>query len=59
MRSAVVDLASQIVVNIIVADASVDEAPTGTVLIDVTNTPCGIGWIYDPISGGFSPPETN
>lgn len=59
MRSAVVDLTSQTVINIIMADASVDEAPIGTRLIDASDIPCDIGWTYDPVSGGFNAPGAN
>lgn len=55
MKAAVVDLQTMIVLNIIMADASVDPAPDGCELIDVTNGPeCNIGWVYDSASGTFS-----
>jgi hypothetical protein len=57
MRAAVVDLLTYIVINTIVADASVDPAPEGTMLVDVTNVDCDIGWIYDPATGTFSDPN--
>lgn len=58
MRAAVVDLATNIVVNIIIADASVDPAPDGCMLIDADNFFCDIGWIYDPVVNDFvAPPE--
>lgn len=57
MRAAVVDILTNIVINIIVADAATDPAPDGTLLIDVTDIPCEIGWIYDPATGTFSDPN--
>ena len=60
MRAAVIDLQTNVVDNIIVADAKVDPAPEGFFLIDVTDVFCGIGWIYDPQTGEFTnpvPPE--
>jgi len=57
MRAAVVDLLTNIVINIIVANPAVDPAPEGMLLVDVTNTPCDIGWIYDPATGTFSDPN--
>lgn len=57
MRAAVVDLSTNIVVNIIIADASKDPAPIGCILVDVTNTQCDIGWIYDPQTGTFTNPN--
>jgi hypothetical protein len=59
MGCAVVDLATNIVVNIIVADAATDAAPDGCLLVN-TESPCGIGWTYDPVIGDFidpNPPE--
>lgn len=57
MKAAVVDQTTNIVVNIIVADASVDPAPDGCFLVNVDNTPCDIGWIYDPASNTFINPN--
>jgi hypothetical protein len=60
MRAAVIDLQTNIVANVIVADAIFDPAPEGFFLVDVTNVFCGIGWIYDPQTGEFTnpvPPE--
>jgi hypothetical protein len=57
MRAAVVDLETDIVVNIIVADASRDIAPEGTLLVNLEETsPCSPGWIYDPATGNFMEP---
>jgi len=56
--AAVVDLTSFVVVNVIVADAQTDPAPSGCELIDITNNAnCGIGWTYNPTSQTFSPPS--
>jgi len=57
MRAAVVDILTNIVINIIVANAGVDPAPEGTLLVDVTDIPCDIGWVYDPATGTFSDPN--
>lgn len=56
MRAAVVDLATNVVVNIIVADASSDPPPEDCILIDVENMICNIGWVFDPIMIDFVPP---
>lgn len=56
-RCAVVQNSDNIVVNIIIADASVDLAPDGCKLIDIDNFPmAGVGWIYDPVMNDFTPP---
>jgi hypothetical protein len=63
MNSAVVDEGTLIVVNIIVADPTVDPSPPGCLLIGLNDgEPCNIGWIYDPSTNTFSdlnppPPE--
>ena len=57
MRAAVVDIFTNIVTNTIVADASVDVPPDGSLFIDVTDVPCNIEWIYDPATGTFSDPN--
>lgn len=54
MRAAIVDILTNIVVNIVVADAAIDLAPDGTLLIDVTDVFCDIGWVYDPDTGNFT-----
>jgi hypothetical protein len=43
MRAAVVDSTTNIVVNVVVADASGDVAPDGCFLVDVDNFVCAIG----------------
>ena len=57
MIAALVDSATNIVVNIIVADARVDLPPDGYFLIDVENMNCGIGWIYDAAVIDFVDPN--
>lgn len=57
MRAAVVDLLTNIVINIIVASAGSDTPPDGTMLVDVTDVWCDIGWVYDPATGTFSSPN--
>lgn len=58
MNSAVVDQASLIVLNIIVANPDVDPAPDGCMLIGlVDGQPCDIGWIYDPATNTFTNPN--
>ena len=58
MNSAVVDEGTLIVVNIIVADPTVDPPPPGYLLIGLTDgEPCNIGWIYDPSTNAFSDPN--
>lgn len=49
MRCAVVDLSTQIVVNIIVADAATDHGIDGCKLVNLEDAAsCDIGWLYDP-----------
>ena len=57
MSAAVVDLLTNIVINIIVANAATDMPPGGTMLVDVTDVWCDIGWVYDPATGTFSSPN--
>ena len=57
MRAAVVDSTTNIVVNVVVADASGDVAPDGCFLVDVVNFVCAIGWVYDPVVNDFSDPN--
>ncbi len=56
MRAAVVGIDDNVVVGIIIADASSDVPYAGTFLVDVDNLACDIGWIYDPKIGDFVPP---
>lgn len=48
MRSAVINVNSNIVENVIVADPTKDTAPNNYYLVDITNnTNVSIGWSYD------------
>jgi hypothetical protein len=54
-NAAVVDLASNIVINKIVADATTDIAPDGMRLIDIPDgTMCDPGWLWNGTA--FVPP---
>lgn len=58
MNCAVVSQETMIVVNIIVADPVLDRPPSGCILVGLTpDTPCDIGWIYDPETNTFSNPN--
>lgn len=55
---AVVDTATNIVTNIIVADPAVDPAPEGCILVGLSDdSPVSFGWIYDPATGLFTDPN--
>lgn len=57
MRCALVETVNNIVENIIIADPSVDPAPTGYILIGLADdSSVSVGWYYDPLTGGFYPP---
>lgn len=57
MRCAVVD-SSNIVVNLIMADPTVDPAPEGCILVGLADDDSvSIGWIYDPATGQFTDPN--
>ena len=58
MNSALVDIQTNIVINIIVADPAVDPAPEGTLMIALpADSPVSFGWIYDPATGQFTDPN--
>jgi hypothetical protein len=57
MHSAVVDLQTNVVVNRIVATASIALPPDGCYLVDITDLVCDIGWIYDQTSKTFIDPN--
>lgn len=60
MRCAVVDQATNVVTNLIVADAAEGATLPGCLLVNVDGVDCGIGWLFDPASQGFfdpNPPE--
>lgn len=55
MRCAVIDIATNVVMNVIVADAAVDVAPEGYLFVNVES--CGPGWVYDPVTHTFTNPN--
>ena len=58
MKSAVVSLTDNTVINLIFADPSIDPAYEGTRLVGIDdNFPVRMGWIYDPATGYFSDPN--
>ena len=61
MVSAVVNLISYIVENVIMADPSKDTSPDSNCMLvavpDDVNV--SIGWIYDPTTGEFTNPSAN
>lgn len=55
MRCALIDLSTNLVVNLIVADPATDPAPSGHVIIGLPDdSPVAIGWTYS--NGEFTPP---
>jgi len=55
MRSAMIDLNTNVVVGVIMADASIDRAPYNTFLINLPEgSPVGIDWVYDPTTQQFT-----
>lgn len=57
MQSAVVERGTNVVVNRIVATASIALPPDGCYLVDITDLWCDIGWIYDPVNNTFTDPN--
>lgn len=58
MKCAVVSLTDNTVINVILADPSIDPAYEGTRLIGIDdNFPVRMGWIYDPATGQFTDPN--
>jgi hypothetical protein len=58
MRCAVVQNSNNLVINLIIADPSVDPAYEGTILVGLPeDSSVGIGWIYDPATGQFADPN--
>jgi hypothetical protein len=58
-RVAVIDSATNIVVALIIAEAS-DPPYAGTFLVDADHAACDVGWLYDPVVNDFvnpNPPE--
>lgn len=57
-RCALVQNSDNTVINIIVADPSVDPAPEGCTLVALPDdSPVSFGWIYDPATGQFTDPN--
>lgn len=58
MRAAMIDLNTNIVVGVIMADATIDLAPIGTFLINVPDDLRVVdGWVYNPITQEFVDPN--
>lgn len=58
MRCALVNEATNIVDNIIMADPAVDPAPPGYLIIGLPDdSQVSFGWIYDPATGQFTDPN--
>jgi len=58
MKCAVVSLSDNTVINVILADPSIDTAYEGTRLVGIDdNFPVRIGWLYDPATGQFTDPN--
>jgi hypothetical protein len=58
MKCAVVSLIDNAVINVILADPSIDLAYEGTRLVGIDdNFPVRMGWIYDPATGQFTDPN--
>jgi len=58
MKCAVVSLSDNAVINVILADPSIDPAYEGTRLVGIDDDfPVRIGWIYDPATGEFTDPN--
>lgn len=56
MNSALVNESTYIVENIIVAEPVTPSPFAGCFMVGLTDsTPCGIGWVYNPANGTFSP----
>ncbi len=57
MRCACINEYTNIVENLIVANAKIDSPPNGFYLIQIPeDSPVQIGWTYDRISGDFTQP---
>lgn len=52
MICAIID-SQNVVINTIVVDSLDFAPPDGCIAIDVTEGVCGVGFIFDPISGDF------
>lgn len=57
MRCAMMDINTNIVVGVIMADATIDLAPNGTFLVNLPDdSPVGFDWVYDPAAQEFTNP---
>lgn len=56
LRAAVVRYETNLVENVIVADAAIHAAPNGCFLVN-TESPCEIGWAYDSTINDFIDPS--
>jgi hypothetical protein len=57
VRAAVVEIATNIVVNVIVVESLNDISPDGCFLVDADHAICAIGWAYDPVINDFIDPS--
>jgi hypothetical protein len=58
MKCAVVSLTDNTVINLILADPSIDPAYEGTRLVGIDDDlPVRMGWIYDPSTDHFTDPN--
>lgn len=59
MRCALIRIADNIVVNLIVADPVNDPAPFGCVIVGLADgSQVSIGWLYNPVTNEFTNPES-
>jgi hypothetical protein len=57
MRSAVVKINDNIVINVIMANPAVDPCPAGYILVLLAaDSSVSKGWIYNPSTGQFTEP---
>lgn len=58
MKCALVNQATNIVDNVVIADPAVDPAPPGQLLIGLPDgSLVAVGWIYNPETGEFTNPN--
>jgi hypothetical protein len=58
MRCAVINIETNNVENVIIADAASDPAPPGHLLVNIPeDSLVAIGWYYDPVTEQFTQPE--
>lgn len=57
MRCALVDLSTNIVVNLIIANPELDVPPVGYLIVGIPDdSPVQFDWIYNPTTNEFTPP---